>query len=136
MAPYEVVEKPAIREKNKTVASIANAKPPRVQPLPAKMVNPVPTPTGNSAFVPPKLVKAEQAIATLDDLHDFETGSVVIDAFVDTDGSVGSMTVLSGPPSLRQPALRALRNYKYEPATQNGHPIAAHVTVKIQFHFE
>jgi outer membrane biosynthesis protein TonB len=46
------------------------------------------------------------------------------------------MTVLSGPPSLRRPALQAIKNYKYEPATQNGHAIAAHVTVKIQFHFE
>jgi protein TonB len=101
------------------------------------MANPIlPTSTGNSGFVPPKLIRSERAVASLDDLRDFETGSVVIDAFIDTDGSVGSMTVLSGPPSLRQPALRALRDYKYEPATQNGHPIAAHVTVKIQFHFE
>lgn len=135
MAPYEVVRKPVTREKSKPPVSIANAKPSRVQPLPAKMVTPFPA-AGNTNMVPPKLIKSEPAVATLEDLRDFETGSVLIDAFIDTDGSVGSMTVLSGPPSLRQPALRALRNYKYEPATQNGHAIAAHVTVKIQFHFE
>ena len=133
---YEVV-KPATREKSKPAASISRARPSPVAPVPAKMANPVlPNSTGNSGFVPPKLIRSERAVASLDDLRDFETGSVVIDAFIDTDGSVGSMTVLSGPPSLRQPALRALRDYKYEPATQNGHPIAAHVTVKIQFHFE
>lgn len=132
---YEVA-KPPTREKSKPAASISKARPSPVVSVPTKMVHPVPTSTGNSGFAPPKLLKSERAVASLDDLRDFETGSVVIDAFIDTDGSVGSMTVLSGPPSLRQPALRALKNYKYEPATQNGHPIAAHVTVKIQFHFE
>jgi protein TonB len=133
---YEVV-KPATREKSKPAASMTRARPSPVAPVPAKMANPVlPSSTGNPGFVPPKLIKSERAVASLDDLRDFETGSVVIDAFIDSDGSVGSMTVLSGPPSLRQPALRALKDYKYEPATQNGHPIAAHVTVKIQFHFE
>jgi periplasmic protein TonB len=132
---YEVVEKPPTKGKSKPAASIAKLSP--AHPLPAKMANPVlPTSAGNSAFVPPKLIKSERAVASLDDLRDFETGSVVIDAFIEIDGSVESMTVLSGPPSLRQPALRALRDYKYEPATQNGHPIASHVTVKIQFHFE
>jgi len=60
----------------------------------------------------------------------------MIDAVIDTEGDVRSMNVLSGPPSLRRPALEALRSYKYEPATQNGKPVPAHVTVKIQFHFE
>jgi protein TonB len=90
----------------------------------------------NSIDVPPKLIKSERATASLDDLRDFETGSVVIDAIIDTGGSVTSMKVLSGPPSLRWPALQALKNYKYQPAMQNGRPVAAHVTVKIQFHFE
>jgi len=86
--------------------------------------------------VPPKLIHAAQAVASLDDLRDFETGSVIIDAVVETTGTVSSMNVLSGPPSLRQPAMDALKNYQYEPATRNGKPVAAHVKVKIQFHFE
>jgi TonB family protein len=135
MAPYEVAEKPITREKAKPAASIAT-RPSPARSLPTKMVASAPSSTANPGFVPPKLIKSERAVATLEDLRDFETGSVVIDAFVDSDGSVESMTVLSGPPSLRRPALQALKDYKYEPATQNGHPIAAHVTVKIQFHFE
>lgn len=135
MAPYEVVEKPTTREKAKPAASIAT-RPSQARSLPTKMIVSPPSSTANPGFVPPKLIKSERAVATLDDLRDFETGSVVIDAFIDTDGSVESMTVLSGPPSLRRPALRALKDYKYEPAKQNGQPIAAHVTVKIQFHFE
>jgi TonB family protein len=82
------------------------------------------------------LIRSERAVARLDDLRDFETGSVVVDAIIDTAGNVTSMRVLSGPPSLRWPALQALKNYKYEPAMQNGQAVPAHVTVKIQFHFE
>jgi len=89
-----------------------------------------------AVIVPPKLIHAAQALASLEDLRDFETGSVIIDAVVDTTGTVSSMNVLSGPPSLRQPAMDALRNYRYEPATRNGKPVPARVKVKIQFHFE
>jgi len=134
MTPYEVVGKPAPRDNNKHAASVANAKPSPIHPVPTKMVTPLPTSTGN--IVPPKLIKSERAVASLDDLRDFETGSVVIDAIVDTDGNVTSPSVLSGPPSLRRPALEAVRYYRYQPATQNGRAVAAHVTLKIQFHFE
>ena len=135
MAPYEVVPKPAAKEKSKPAASIA-VTPSPVPSLPAKTINSVPASTGNSNIVPPKLIKSEKAIATLQDLRDFETGDVVVDAIIDTAGNVTSMRALSGPPSLRWPALQAFKNYKYEPATQNGKPVPTHVTVKIQFHFE
>ena len=133
---YEVVEKPATREKSKLAPTITRARSSAIVPVPAKMVNSVPTSTGNPNIVPPKLVKSERAVASLEDLRDFETGSVVIDAIVDTDGNVSSPTVLSGPPSLRRPALEAVKYYRYQPAMQNGRPVVAHVTVKIQFHFE
>ena len=86
--------------------------------------------------MPPKLLRSAPAVATLDDLRDFETGSVFIDALIDTSGMVTTMNVLSGPPSLRDAAMQALRDYRYVPATRNGKPIPAHVKVKIQFHFE
>jgi TonB family protein len=96
----------------------------------------VPTPAEDSVVVVPKLIRSVRAVASLDDLRDFETGSVMIDAIIDMAGDVTSMNVLSGPPSLRTPALEALKKYKYEPATRNGKPVPAHVTVRIQFHFE
>jgi periplasmic protein TonB len=128
------IEKPVGRERTRPPASIAKSAP--VHPLPAIATNPLPAASANAIDVPPKLIKSEKAVASLDDLRDFETGSVVIDAVIDTEGNVTSMRVLSGPPSLRWPALQALKNYRYEPALQNGRPVAAHVTVKIQFHFE
>lgn len=139
MAPYEVVKKPAAREKIRRAASTERISPVRSAPnkeSPAKTVAVVQGLPSNARFVPPKLVQSQRAVASLDDLHDFETGSVVIDAIIDTAGNVTSPTVLSGPPSLRRPALEALKNYKYVPAVQNGQPIAAHVSIKIQFHFE
>jgi len=87
-------------------------------------------------IVPPKLIKSVRAVATMDAVRDFETGSVVIDAVVGTEGKVESMKVLSGPPSLRDAAKQALKQYRYEPATRNGQPVPAHVTVTIRFSFE
>jgi TonB family protein len=87
-------------------------------------------------IVPPRLIKSVRAVATMDAVRDFETGSVVIDAVVGTEGKVESMNVLSGPPSLRDAAKQALKQYRYEPATRNGQPVPAHVTVNIRFSFE
>jgi periplasmic protein TonB len=87
-------------------------------------------------IVPPKLIKSVRAVATMDAVRDFETGSVVIDTVVGTEGKVESMNVLSGPPSLHDAAMQALKQYRYEPATRNGQPVPAHVTVTIRFRFE
>jgi len=131
-----VVESPArSAPKTKPGPSPSLAKQPAARPT-AKPIEAVATSLQQADFVPPKLLRAVRAVASLDDLLDFETGSVTIDAIVDASGAVSSMNVLSGPPSLRRPALEALKNYKYEPATLHGRPVAAHVTVKIQFRFE
>jgi outer membrane biosynthesis protein TonB len=44
--------------------------------------------------------------------------------------------VLSGPPSLRAPAVEAVKQYQYEPATRNGQPVPAHVNITVRFRFE
>lgn len=90
----------------------------------------------DSTVVPPKLIHSVQAVASLEALRDFERGSVIIDAVVGTSGEVHVISVISGPPSLRQPAVEALKQYRYEPATRNGQPVPAHVTITIHFHFE
>jgi protein TonB len=64
------------------------------------------------------------------------TATVTLDAVVDSSGHVNSMKVLSGPASLRGPAMEALKQYRYKPATQRGKRVAAHVTVTIKFLFE
>ena len=86
--------------------------------------------------MPPKLTKSVRAVASLDALRDFETGNVVIDAVVGTSGEVHFISVLSGPPSLRDAAVESLKQYRYEPAMRQGQPVPAHVTITIHFRFE
>jgi hypothetical protein len=90
----------------------------------------------DSAVVPPKLIHSVQAVASLEALRDFERGNVVIDAVVGTSGEVHFISVISGPSSLREPAVESLKQYRYEPATRSGQPVPAHVTITIHFRFE
>jgi len=95
------------------------------------------TPSSEEApIVPPKLIKSVRAIAPPDALRDFVTGNVTLDAVVDPSGQVKSMKVLSGPASFHTAAMDALKQYRYEPATQRGKPVADHITVTIKFWFE
>jgi protein TonB len=132
--PAAVSAKPVVRGKSEL--SPSSAKRTTAHPPAAAAVDSSPSSAAESTTIPPKLIRSERAVASLDDLRDFETGSVIIDAVVDQSGSVIAMNVLSGPPSLRAPAKEALKNYKYEPALRNGKPVPARVSVKIQFHFE
>jgi Gram-negative bacterial TonB protein C-terminal len=110
----------------------------------ASPVRPAAKPAANSeansgkdgAIVPPKLIHSVQAVASLEAMRDFERGNVVIDAVVGTSGEVHFISVISGPPSLREPAVESLKEYRYEPATRSGQPVPAHVTITIHFRFE
>jgi protein TonB len=96
-------------------------------------------PSEASGVVPPKLVKSVRAIASPNALEYFahdKTATVTLDAVVDATGRVKSMKVLSGPVALRDSAIEALKQYRYEPATSRGKPVAGHVTVPIKFLFE
>jgi periplasmic protein TonB len=91
------------------------------------------------ATVPPKLIKSVQAVASPNALQYFDksyTATVTLDTLVDSSGHVKSMKVLSGPASLRDAAMDALKQYRYAPATQRGKPVPAHVTTTIKFLFE
>ncbi len=119
-------------------------KPSRTAAAKASSVRPAAKPVANSeansgkdsAVVPPKLIHSVQAVASLEALRDFERGDVVIDAVVGTSGEVHLISVISGPPSLREPAVESLKEYRYEPATRSGQPVPAHVTITIHFRFE
>lgn len=61
------------------------------------------------------------------------SGDVRVDALIDATGRVTTMKVVAGPTLLHQSAMDALRQWKYQPATLDGKPIAMHLTVTIQF---
>jgi protein TonB len=63
-------------------------------------------------------------------------GDVRVDALIDQSGRVSAMKVVSGPVLLHQAAMDALRQWKYQPATLDGKPVAMHLTVTIQFRLQ
>ncbi len=60
-------------------------------------------------------------------------GDVILVVNVDANGKVGEMAVMSGPELLRRAAVDAVKNWRYQPATNNGNPVSAQVTVKVEF---
>ena len=63
-------------------------------------------------------------------------GDVTVDALIDADGNVTNLKVVSGPPILRQAAMEAIKQWKYDPARLNGRPVAIHLTSTVRFHAE
>jgi TonB family protein len=134
--PTAVLDSPGKSVAKKPVASTLTAKRSADHLVAKPAATVVAASQPEAAMVPPKLIKSVRAVASLDALRDFETGNVVIDAVVGTKGEVNFVSVISGPPSLREPAVESLKQYQYEPATRNGQPIPAHVTITIHFRFE
>jgi len=132
-APGNAAVHKAAREKSVIVASAGkrSVSRPSTEAAPDSAA-----PAEEAPVVPPKLIKSVRAIAPPDALRDFVTGNVTLDAVVDPSGQVKSMKVLSGPASFHTAAMDALKQYRYEPATQHGKPVAAHITVTIKFWFE
>jgi len=64
------------------------------------------------------------------------SGSVMVDALIDANGRVTTMKVVSGPTLLQQAAMDALKQWKYQPASLDGKPVAMHLTVTIQFRLQ
>src|SRR5207302_10755759 len=61
------------------------------------------------------------------------SGNVTVDALIDASVRVTTMKVVSGPTLLQQPAMDALKQWKYQPASLDGKPVAMHLTVTVQF---
>jgi protein TonB len=64
------------------------------------------------------------------------SGNVVVDALIDATGHVTTMKVISGPSLLHQAAKDALHQWKYQPASLDGKPVAMHLTVTLQFRLQ
>jgi TonB family protein len=133
-ATISTATRPTIKNTSPTITTAG--KPAANRPAEKTASSPVAPSGADSGVVPPKLISSVRAVASLEALRDFETGNVVIDAVVGTSGEVNFISVVSGPPSLRDSAVESLKQYKYEPATRNGQPVPAHVTITIHFRFE
>ena len=61
-------------------------------------------------------------------------GTVILEAVIATDGSVGAVEVLRGVHVLLdEAAIRAVRQWKYVPTELNGEPVELLITVTVAF---
>jgi TonB family protein len=86
---------------------------------------------------PPKLLKAVTPQYPLQARRLGFEGTVIVEATTDIDGRVKKTKVLKSVPYLDQPAVKAIRQWVYEPALINGHPrpIVFTVTVNFSLHY-
>jgi protein TonB len=94
---------------------------------------PPPIPAVESQLKPLRLVLAVRPVYPPQARKMRTQGEVVLQATIDAAGRPVQMKVLSGPALLHQAALDALAQWKYEPATLNGKPLAVTTAVTIKF---
>jgi TonB family protein len=89
---------------------------------------------------PPRFVSGSQP--TIDQIKKesagkkvIEAGSTILLVAISDDGSVQSVKVLKSlNPPLDAKAIEAVRQWKYEPATKKGVPVAAEIAIAVAFH--
>jgi protein TonB len=59
-----------------------------------------------------------------------------LDAFIDANGNMTELKVVSGAPILRQAAIDAVRQWKYDPARLDGRPVPIHLGLTVRFRFQ
>jgi protein TonB len=63
------------------------------------------------------------------------SGTVVLHAIIDKDGSVRELQFVSGPPLLMRNAMDAVRQWRYQPTLLNGDPVEVDTTISVVFTF-
>jgi TonB family protein len=58
---------------------------------------------------------------------------VVLDATIDTNGSLRSIHVISGSPMFVRAAIEAVMGWKFSPATIHGHPVEVPTRLRVEF---
>ncbi len=103
-------------------------------------VTPVPVPGGTSAPLrvgegvrSPRVLSKIQPIVPYAASASGIGGDVILSVVVDNGGRVATARVVSGPGVLRNAALEAVRQWEYEPALQNGRPVAVQIYVTVNF---
>jgi TonB family protein len=80
-----------------------------------------------------KLVDKVQPIYPLGAKQDHIQGNVALSVVIGTDGTVGDISLISGPPELAQSAIDAVKQWRYQPTTLNGNPVEVATRVDILF---
>lgn len=69
--------------------------------------------------------------------HAGTSGLVTVSFTVDEKGNVQDAAIVkSSHPELEEPALKAIRKWRFKPARKDGNPVAMHVAIPIKFQIE
>ena len=60
-------------------------------------------------------------------------GTVRIQAIIAADGSIRNLQVMSGPPLLVNPAMEAVKQWRYQPTLLNGSPVEVITEIDVVF---
>jgi protein TonB len=60
-------------------------------------------------------------------------GKVLIHAIIATDGSIREADAVEGPTVLAEPALAAVKNWRYSPTLLLGEPVEVDTTISVIF---
>jgi protein TonB len=104
--------------------------PPPAPPAPAATVR------IGGAILAPALIKRVEPVYPDVALMAKVSGMVILEAFVNADGSVASVKVLRSVKFLDQAAVDAVRLWKYTPLVLNGIPTPFVLTVTLNFRTE
>jgi protein TonB len=88
------------------------------------------------SIIAPKLVKRVQPVYPSLASQARLQGLVIIEAQVDTRGAVKTVKVLRGAPLFDEPALEAVRQWRYQPLLLNGQPTEFIVVVTVMFNLK
>lgn len=80
-----------------------------------------------------KIVEQAEPIYPAAALEAKISGTVVLHAVVNTDGSVKEISYVSGPKELAESAIEAVRQWKYQTTLLNGEPVEVDTTINVVY---
>jgi TonB family protein len=70
-----------------------------------------------------------------DALRKGESGNVEVKAVISPDGATKNLVVLSGDPKFSQPAVDAIRRWRFHAVSSQGRPVETTFTIHVRFNF-
>jgi protein TonB len=113
--------------------------------IPPALAPPPPPPPPSKAVAPAEpvhvggLVREPRAIKMVPPVYPplasraHVSGTVILEATLTIDGTVGEIHIISGHPLLIQAAMDCVKQWKYEPTLLNGVPVSVILTAKVTF---
>lgn len=101
----------------------------RVIPLPPPPKKPVPVSVLSEASLINKVVPTYPVVAQ----HSGVQGDVKLHAIISRDGSIQSLSLISGHPLLAPAAIAAVEQWRYRPYILNGEPVEVETWITVSF---